>query len=149
MLNLIKEYGSPEGISNAVVTEIEELGVVTLADWNGECWNGCYRSTLSGYPAEEKQREIAMALGLKADFFKEDRISRRLEEMLAARGKIDDLKVEVAAGLMGMTRATLENGLKQGIFKWGYAIRMSEDGQRQWRYFINAKRFAEEERIEI
>lgn len=116
---------------------------------------GISKASISQYlsgkqvPAEERQREIAMALGLKPDYFQENRISRRLEEMLAARGKIDDLKVEVAAGLMGMTRATLENGLKQGIFKWGYAIRMSEDGQRQWRYFINAKRFAEEERIEI
>lgn len=116
---------------------------------------GISKASISQYlsgrqvPSDEKQREIAMALGLKPDFFKEDSISRRLEEILATRGKIDDLKVEVAAGLMGMTRSTLENGLKQGIFKWGYAIRMSEDGQRQWRFFINAKRFAEEERIEI
>lgn len=60
MLNLMKEYGSPEGISNAVVAEIEELGVVTLADWNGECWNGCYRSTLSGYPAEDSSGNFSL-----------------------------------------------------------------------------------------
>lgn len=116
---------------------------------------GISKASISQYlsgkqvPAEEKQREIAMALGLKPDYFQENRISRRLEDILATRGKIDDLQVEVAAGLLGMTRSTVEKGLKQGIFKWGYAIRMSEDGQRQWRYFINAKRFAEEERIEI
>lgn len=110
---------------------------------------GITRSSVSQYmtgkqiPTEKRQREIAVALGLRPDYFSDDSFS----EMLARRGSIDQLSLEEAGRLLGMTRSTVEKGLKQGVFPWGYAIRMSEDGKRQWRFFINAKRFAEVEGI--
>lgn len=60
MLNLIKEYGHPEGNLDAVVMKIEELGTVTLTGWNGEIWNDCYRSTESGYPVEDTPERFSL-----------------------------------------------------------------------------------------
>ena len=51
---------------------------------------------------------------------------------------------EVAAAYLGMDKKTIREGLQQGVFPWGYAIHTS---QNRWVYFINAKRFAEIERI--
>lgn len=113
---------------------------------------GISKASISQYlsgnqvPPESKQREIALALGLKPDYFQQE---QKISEILAKRGRIDELPVEVAARLMGMTRATVEKGLKQGRFPWGYAIKTSEDGIRNWRFFINAKSFAIVERIDI
>jgi hypothetical protein len=47
---------------------------------------------------------------------------------------------------MGMGVPTIEKGLIQGIFPWGYAIRTSEN---KHRYFINAKKFFATEMISV
>lgn len=113
---------------------------------------GISKASISQYlsgnqvPPESKQREIAASLGLKPDYFQTE---KKISQILAKRGRIDELPVDVAARLMGMTRSTLEKGLKQGAFPWGYAIKTSENGMRNWRFFINAKSFAIVERIEI
>lgn len=60
MLNLIKELGHPEGSLDAVVMEVEELGIVTLTGWNGEIWNDCYCSDASGYPAEDAPERFSL-----------------------------------------------------------------------------------------
>ena len=59
---------------------------------------------------------------------------------------IPELRTKDAGRLMRMSHTTIEDGLKQKIFPWGYAVRTR--GGRH-RYFINARRFAEIERIEV
>ena len=47
---------------------------------------------------------------------------------------------------MGVSKETVRKGLQDERFPWGYAIQTSED---KWTYFINARKFAEIERIAI
>lgn len=60
MLNLMKEYGHAEGHLDSAMVEVEELGLVTLTGWNGEFWNCCYRSDLSGYPLDDTARSFCL-----------------------------------------------------------------------------------------
>jgi transcriptional regulator with XRE-family HTH domain len=94
-------------------------------------------------PSVQVQSEIAISLGLDADYFEQD------EEpvvKIAKSGTIQRLDVKVAAKLLQMNHTTVEKGLKQRVFPWGYAIHTSEN---RWVYFINAKRFAEIEGVVI
>lgn len=93
-------------------------------------------------PPAKVQREIAAALGLETDYFERDDIVAQI----AKQGVIGQLRTTTAGRLMRMAHTTVEEGLKQGVFPWGYAIKTSDN---HYRYFINAKRFAEIEGIEV
>ena len=98
-------------------------------------------------PSEIKQREIAVALGLEEDYFSklDDRVVA-LPSLEVRNGIIPRLSVMDAAGLMGVSHRTVCIGLQQGVFPWGYGIHTSEH---KWVYFINARRFAEIEGINV
>lgn len=112
---------------------------------------GIGKSSISQYlsgknvPTKERRRDIAVSLGLEGDYFERE---VPLVEKLAKRSDwaIPQMKTKAAGKLMRMGHATIEDGLKQGRFDWGYAIRMPSG---QYRYFINARSFAEIERIEV
>lgn len=105
---------------------------------------GIGKSSISQYlsgknvPSEIRQREIATALGLAPDYFKQG-VDNTCDKVLR-------LQSEEAARLLGISKETLRRGLQDGVFPWGYAIRGSGN---KWVYFINAKRFAEIEGINI
>ena len=98
-------------------------------------------------PSEAKQRDIAVALGLEEDYFSEldDRMVV-LPPLEVRNGIIPRLSVMDAAGMMGVSHRTVCIGLQQGVFPWGYGIHTSEH---KWVYFINARRFAEIEGINV
>ena len=98
-------------------------------------------------PSEAKQRDIAVALGLEEDYFsKLDERVVVLPSLEVRNGIIPRLSVMDAAGLMGVSHRTVCIGLQQGVFPWGYGIHTSEH---KWVYFINARRFAEIEGINV
>jgi hypothetical protein len=95
-------------------------------------------------PTEEAQREIALALGLKGDYFKDElkpsvELGRRL-------GPIKRLTVEQAANLLDASKTTVSKGLQQGVFPWGYAIKTTE---KSWTYIINADSFSRIEGVRV
>lgn len=98
-------------------------------------------------PSEAKQRDIAVALGLEEDYFSEldDRMVI-LPPLEVRNGIIPRLSVMDAAQMMGINHQTVRKGLQQGVFPWGYGIHTSEH---KWVYFINARRFAEIEGINV
>lgn len=96
-------------------------------------------------PLPERQEKIAKALGLPADYFLEDTAPKIRPERIK-RCAIPKLSPEDAATLMQVHHTTVRKGLQQGVFPWGYAIKTSE---KQYTYFINAKRFFEIEEIEV
>lgn len=55
------------------------------------------------------------------------------------------LSLPEAARLMGASQQFLREGLKQGKFSWGTAVKMSG----RWTYFINAIKFEEETGIKV
>ena len=58
--------------------------------------------------------------------------------------KIQTITVRDAAAIMGLSVDTVEAGLIQGRFPWGYAI---QTGENRWRYWINAQKFYETEKV--
>lgn len=110
---------------------------------------GISKSAISQYcsgkntPSDDRQRDIAEALGLEPDYFKAD---DTVAAVPAADGKIARLTIREVSKLMGLSRAAIANGLQDGVFPWGYAVRGRGEG---WVYWINAKRFAEIEGVTI
>ena len=96
-------------------------------------------------PSEKVQSDIAVSLGLPADYFEKDDDEKTVIQKVK-NGCIPELDVKVAAKLLGMNHNTVRKGLQQGVFPWGYAIHTSE---RRWVYFINAQRFAEIEGVSL
>ena len=112
---------------------------------------GICKSSISQYlsdiniPTEERQKHIAVSLGLAPDYFSKENKQVVAFSKQALNEGIQRLDVMVAAKILGMTHTTVRKGLQQGVFPWGYAIKTSAN---RWTYFINAKRFAEIEGIE-
>ena len=92
-------------------------------------------------PPKEKKELIARSLGLPEDYF----LNVHVEIKSKGKGSIDRISVADTAKIMGLSVPTIQAGLQQGVFEWGYAIKTSD----QWTYCINAKKLAEIERIEL
>lgn len=99
-------------------------------------------------PSEGVQRDIAVSLGLDADYF-----ARLNEELPAAAepaarrsGSIKRLTVKEAATLLGVDKVTVSKGLQQGVFPWGYGIKTTD---KSWTYIINADSFARIEGVVV
>ncbi len=112
---------------------------------------GIGKSSISQYlsdsnvPTEERQKHIAVSLGLAPDYFSKENKQVVAFSKQALNEGIQRLDVMVAAKILGMTHTTVRKGLQQGVFPWGYAIKTSAN---RWTYFINARRFAQIEGIE-
>lgn len=126
---------------------MQDLGInqVQVAGLTGKS-KGSISQYLSGKqtPSEGARRGIAVALGLDPDYFEMDNPVMKI----ARRGGtyIPEIRPRDAGKLMRMNHCTIEAGLKQGIFPWGYAIKT---GENRYRYFINAQRFADIEGLEV
>ena len=114
---------------------------------------GIGKSSISQYlsgknvPAEDRQKKIAMSLGLSGDYFSNSPpVAVMLAKEASKKHRVDRLLVEDAAKLLGMGVQTVRSGLQQGVFPWGYAIKT---GGSRWAYFINAARFAEIEMVSL
>lgn len=111
---------------------------------------GIRKNSLSQYmsglhiPPVDKQRAIARALMLDEDYFLDKRDATPRDHY---NGPIvPRMKPEEAAKAWGAAASTIQKGLQQRVFPWGYAVETSPG---RWTYLINAKRFAEIEGIEI
>lgn len=60
--------------------------------------------------------------------------------------RISTIPVREAAEITGMSAETIQAGLIQGRFPWGYAIQTSKD---RWRYWINAQKFCAIEMVDL
>lgn len=98
-------------------------------------------------PSEKVQSAIAVSLGLSPDYFsQENEAVVVMPRDAVAEGRIKKMLPEEAAVYLGMTKKTVRQGLQQGVFPWGYAVKTSEN---RWAYYINAKRFAEIEGVAL
>lgn len=113
---------------------------------------GIGKSSISQYisgknvPTEERQRNIAVSLGLDPNYFEQEESVAKLVTSTESSDSIPRLDVQIAAKLLGMNHNTARKGLQQGVFPWSYAVHTSEN---RWSYFINAARFAEIEGIKM
>lgn len=104
-------------------------------------------------PPEKVQSEIAVSLGLAPDYFEQEYAPVEVMPRDAvAEGKIKRMLPEEVAVFLGMDKGTVRKGLQQGVFPWGYGIVTSvnpDTGKKHWTYFINARRFAEIEGVNV
>ncbi|MCD7830701.1 MAG: helix-turn-helix domain-containing protein [Firmicutes bacterium] len=89
-------------------------------------------------PSTAKKRMIAEALGVPETYF---------GVAVSRNGKIasNSMSVETAAKLMGKSVEFVKRGLRDGVFPWGYAVKMSRD----WNYWINPRQFERIEGIKV
>lgn len=89
-------------------------------------------------PSKERQRKIAVTLGVQENYF---------EEMLPITKPNNNpinLPVKDAARLLGKSKEWVMQGLRDGVFPWGYAVKLGK-----WSYFISSVKFTEYTGIEI
>lgn len=106
---------------------------------------GISKASISEYlssshePTRERKKAIAAALGLQEDYF--DEIIP--EEDVSPDSGIN-LPVPMAARLMGKSVKWVQQGLQDGVFPWGYAVKL-----KKWSYFISTPKFTEYTGIEV
>ena len=100
---------------------------------------GINKSSISQYlsgknqPTMARKRDIAMALGVDADYFNQQ--GQGGANPLADTA---NLPVMVAAKLMGKSKEFVYQGLQDGRFPWGWAVWMGSS----WSYYISPIAFA-------
>lgn len=98
---------------------------------------GIGKSSISQYlsgknePTDKRKALIASALGFPADYFKKAEIQTDLDSSGA------NLPVMIAAKLMGKSKEFIYQGLRDGVFPWGYAVKMGKN----WSYYISPVAF--------
>ena len=112
---------------------------------------GSISQYLSGkqVPSEDVQRDIAVSLGLDADYFTkpgDDDLPAVVEPAARKSSVIKRLTVKEAATLLGVDKMTVSKGLQQGVFPWGYGIKTTE---KSWTDIINADSFSRIEGVAV
>lgn len=100
-------------------------------------------------PPDYVQRDIAVSLGLDADYFAQpdtEPPTGPVEPAARRPGGIRRMSVKQAAALLGADKVTVAKGLQQGVFPWGYGIKTTE---KSWAYIINADAFARIEGVAL
>jgi len=115
------------------------MSELSLSQTKLSALTGIGKSSISQYlsgknePSRERKKEIAKALGVDENYF----------EIFKADAAITydnsiNLSVKIAARLMHKSKSFIEQGLKDGVFPWGYAVKL-----KNWSYFISASKFTE------
>lgn len=128
----LKKIMEEKGLNSAAVSSMTGIGASSISQY------------LSGKvnPPDKKKEQIALALGVDADYFKRGDI----DDSIAADGGYR-LEAEVAAKLMGVSREWLYQGLRDGRFPFGYAVKMK--GSSRWTPWISRIRFTQETGIPV
>lgn len=106
---------------------------------------GIGRSSISQYlsgknePSEARKKEIALALGVQEDYFQQFEVAATIQH-----GSAVNVPVPLIASLMGKSKEWVMQGLRDGVFPWGYAVKMTK-----WSYFISSIKFTEDTGIEV
>lgn len=90
-------------------------------------------------PSAKKKKEIAVSLGVQENYFNEIGATPQIQQNTDV-----NLSVRDAARLMHKSKDWIEQGLRDGVFPWGYAVKL-----KNWSYFISAAKFTEHTGIPI
>ncbi len=90
-------------------------------------------------PAKDRKKEIAQSLGVQEYYFETfDTVAR------VQHNEVINLPVALAAKLMNKSKEWIMKGLQDGVFPWGYAVKL-----KKWSYFISSVKFTEYTGIEV
>lgn len=121
----LKKVMKDHNWSQTYVSDVVGRSKATVSNW------------LSGkaVPAETRCEDIAMALGLPVDYFRDDGPDTGFKR----------LTIEQTAKVLGVGKDTVRLGLQQGVFPWGYAIQTASG----WTYIINGPKLEQVEGVKI
>ena len=106
---------------------------------------GIGRSSISQYlsgknePSQMQKQEIARALGVQETYFEMFEPAATVQH-----DGVVNLPVTLAAKLMKKSKEWVMQGLRDGVFPWGYAVKLTN-----WSYFISSVKFTEYTGIEV
>ena len=124
--NLMKDLG----ISQSKLSDLTGIGKSSISQY------------LSGKnePAEDRKKQIALALGVQENYF------NQFSETAATvqYDGVVNVPVPLIAKLMGKSKEWVMQGLRDGVFPWGYAVKLTN-----WSYFISSVKFTEYTGIEV
>lgn len=106
---------------------------------------GIGKSSISQYlsgknePSKDRRQEIAHALGVQDNYFE------MFEPVVKVQyNEVVNVPVTLVAKLMKKSKEWVMRGLRDGVFPWGYAVKLTN-----WSYFISSVKFTEYTGIEI
>lgn len=114
---------------------------------------GIGKSSISQYcsgkntPSVQRMEVIAEALGVTKDDLIGNVSEQDTETHAAVNQQVYNLNPKKAAKLLGVGYDFIYQGLRNGIFPWGYAVK--NQGSSVWTYFINSAKFSEHEGIKV
>lgn len=117
------------GISQTKLSDLTSIGKSSISQY------------LSGKnePAEDRKKQIALALGVQEDYFNDlDTIA------IIQENSVVNVPISLVARLMGKSKEWVAQGLQDGVFPWGYAVKL-----RKWSYFVSSVKFTEYTGIEV
>lgn len=116
-------------ISQAQVSKLTGIGKSSISQY------------LSGKnePSKNRKREIALALGVDGEYFNQFETKTIIQN-----NSVTNVPVSVVAALMGKSKEWVMQGLRDGVFPWGYAVKLTK-----WSYYISSVKFTEYTGIEI
>jgi len=116
-------------ISQAQVSKLTGIGKSSISQY------------LSGKnePSKNRKREIALALGVDGEYFNQFETKTIIQS-----GSVTNVPVSVVAALMGKSKEWVMQGLRDGVFPWGYAVKLTK-----WSYYISSVKFTEYTGIKI
>ena len=124
--NLMKDFG----LTQSKLSDLTGIGKSSISQY------------LSGKnePAEDRKKQIALALGVQENYF------NQFSETAATvqHDGVVNLPVTLAAKLMKKSKEWVMQGLRDGVFPWGYAVKLQK-----WSYFISSVKFTEYTGIEV
>lgn len=106
---------------------------------------GISKSSISQYlsgknePSDARKKNIALALGVQEDYFKQFEPAAMISKDACV-----NVPVPLIAKLMGKSKEWVMQGLRDGVFPWGYAVKLAK-----WSYFISSVKFTEFTGIEV
>lgn len=121
------------------------MGELDLSQSKLSDLTGIGKSSISQYlsgknePSKGRKKEIARKLGVQEDYFDTFETAATVQH-----DGVFNLPVTLAAKLMGKSKEWVKQGLRDGVFPWGYAVKLTN-----WSYFISSVKFTEYTGIKV
>lgn len=121
------------------------MGELDLSQSKLSDLTGIGKSSISQYlsgknePSKDRKKEIAQKLGVQEDYFDTFETAATVQH-----DGVFNLPVTLAAKLMGKSKEWVKQGLRDGVFPWGYAVKLTK-----WSYFISSVKFTEYTGIKV
>lgn len=126
----LKSLMRQQGLTQAQVVKLTGIGNSSISQY----------LTGKHEPSNARKIAIARALGVQDDYFSLFMPDAEIQQ----GGDSINIPVRLIAKVMHKSKEWVEQGLRDGVFPWGYAVKL-----KNWSYFISGPRFVQETGIAL